>query len=132
MMNIKTSVGNFVENVTQLTLNNIIKWEHTRPTSVRLKNEEMTLEYTISWSLKLETGWIMSDGWLSVKTGKIDLTIYKSDYPEYMTKLKEYFFEHFFKSTKPDDQEVVDHFIELTKKTSLEDYRNKNIEKILE
>lgn len=129
-MTIKQSVEGLLINLVEQTITKRIEWKYNN------RNAEILLDginfsFYISWKLKLQ-GYVSDIGWLSIKGEDIDLAIFNSDFPDLVGKLDLFFRKEFFDKNKPSEKKYIDRFDSLSKKISLEEYRDMKILSILD
>lgn len=129
-MTIKQSVEGLLINLVEQTITKRIEWKYNN------RNAEILLDginfsFYISWKLKLQ-GYVSDIGWLSIKGEDIDLAIFNSDFPDLVSKLDLFFRKEFFDKNKPSEKKYIDRFDSLSKKISLEEYRDMKISSILD
>lgn len=129
-MTIKQSVEGLLINLVEQTITKRIEWKYNN------RNAEILLDginfsFYISWKLKLQ-GYVSDIGWLSIKGEDIDLAIFNSDFPDLVGKLDLFFRKEFFDKNKPSEKKYIDRFDSLSKKISLEEYRDMKISSILD
>lgn len=129
-MTIKQSVEGLLINLVEQTITKRIEWKYNN------RNAEILLDgikfsFYISWKLKLQ-GYVSDIGWLSIKGEDIDLAIFNSDFPDLVSKLDLFFRKEFFDKNKPSEKKYIDRFDSLSKKISLDEYRDMKISSILD
>jgi hypothetical protein len=136
-MTFKDSIQDLIENLVKSTLNEQITW--TLPTNgpnnrVEVVVDDVLFSFYVNWKLEIETGWTMSKGWISIKDEKsnFELTVYSFNFTELLTQLHEYLCDLYFNNLKPSDQPIIDRVIEITKKISIQEWRNNKINNILD
>ena len=127
-MTIKDSIQNLLTNLLSASQKGQINWEE-KSTSVETTIEGVKIRYTISWQLSLANGYTMTNGYMVLKSTNYDITIYTSDYPEIFRDFKEHF-QSFFEKSKPNEMPIVQEINEISKKISLEEYRQGKIDQI--
>jgi len=130
-MTIQTSIYQFLENLLDLTLNNKLTWSPATDNKLELIIDDLQLNYTITWTLDIANGWKMSDGWLNIKSKQVNITVYRHDYPELMLKFRDHFYTQHFSKSVPPARPVIEHFEELNKKISLQEFREKKLNQVL-
>jgi hypothetical protein len=136
-MTFKDSIQDLIENLVKSTLNEQITW--TLPTNgpnnrVEVVVDDVLFSFYVNWKLEIETGWTMSKGWISIKDEKsnFELTVYSFNFTELLTQLHEYLCDLYFNNLKPSDQPIIDRVSEITKKISIQEWRNNKINNILD
>jgi hypothetical protein len=131
-MTIKESTKELIHYLLEETKQGRVEWKSTIPNQVFLQLSDVKFDFAIHWSLDLEKGWQSSDGYLNIKSKTLNFTVYKSTMPEEIEQFKSLFFEKFFESHKPKNQDVINEIEDLKKQVSLEAYRSNKIDKIFE
>jgi len=138
-MTFKDSIQDLIENLVKSTLNEQITW--TLPTNgwgsnnrLEVVVDDVLFSFHVLWKLELETGWTLSKGWISIKDEKsnFEFTVYSYNFPELLTQLHEYLCDLYFNNLKPSDQPIIDRVSEITKKISIQEWRNNKINNILD
>jgi hypothetical protein len=136
-MTFKDSIEELLENLVKSTLNEQITW--TLPTNgsnnrLEVVVDDVLFSFHVLWKLELETGWTLSKGWISIKDEKsnFEFTVYSYNFPELLTQLYDYLCELYFNNLKPSEQPIIDRVSEITKKVSVQEFRDRKIDKILD
>lgn len=136
-MTFKNSIQELLENLVNATLNAQITW--TLPISgsnnkVEVVVDDVLFSFHVNWKLELETGWTMSKGWVTIKDNKSDFefTVYHYNFPELVSKLHDFLCDLHFNNLKPSEQSIIDRVNELTRKVSVQEFRDNKINKILD
>lgn len=131
-MSLKSSVQFLLENLVEQTIQLRTIWNPISDRTLQVEIDDVKFEFSVTWKLELNTGYTMSNGFLTLRSSDFDLTIYTTDYPDIMGKLKEFFYNSYFYSKKPSDKNLLDKIDNITKKLSIEEYRDKKIDSILD
>lgn len=136
-MTFKDSIEELLENLVKSTLNEQITW--TLPTNgsnnrVEVVVDDVLFSFHVNWKLELETGWTLSKGWICIKDEKsnFEFTVYSFNFPELLTQLYDYLCELYFNNLKPSEQPIIDRVTQITKKVSVQEFRDRKIDKILD
>jgi hypothetical protein len=129
-MTIKQSVEGLLTNLVEQTLSKRIEWQYdNRKAQIELYG--FKFYFYIQWTLKLD-GYVSDCGWLSIEGDDIKIAIYNSEFPDLITKLDSFFRKEYFDKNKPSEKKYIDRFDSLSKKISLEEYRDMKISSILD
>ena len=131
-MNFENSVRKLIETLVEQTLSDRINWITKNSNSVTTEFEDIQIDFTVTWKLELKNGWTMSNGWLTIKSTDFDFTVYSHDFPDLISRMRTYLCDLFFSKNKPSEQDAIDKVNKITKKISLEEYRDNKINDILE
>jgi hypothetical protein len=128
-MTIKDSIESLLDNLIEQTIKKRIEWKYDYR-KAEIEIDGLNLHFYISWRLKLK-GYVSDIGFLSIKGEDIDLSIFYSDFPDLISKLDSFFRREYFDKNKPSEKKYIDRFDSLSKKISLEEYRDMKILSIL-
>ena len=131
-MSFKDSLQGMIENLTEQTINSRISWLPVSDTKMEIDIEDIKFEFQVVWKLELDTGWTMSNGWINMKSKDLDFILYSHNFPEQITQIKEYLCKIHFDQHKPSDQKVIDQIDNISKKLSIQEYRDKKISNIFD
>lgn len=126
-MTIKDSLQQMIENLCEQTLNARVTWNKVNDTKLSIDIDDTKFDFHINWELKIDTGWTMSNCWINMKSKDLEMTIYEHNFKESMSTLKNYLCENYLNDNKPSDQKVIDKIENISKKLSIEEYRDKKI-----
>ena len=130
-MSLKSSIQFLLENLVEQTIQLRTIWNPISDRTLQVEIDGVKFEFSVTWKLELNTGYTMSNGFLTLSSSDFDLTIYTTDYPDIMGKLKEFFYNSYFYLKMPSDKNLLDKIDNITKKLSIEEYRDKKIDSIL-
>jgi hypothetical protein len=130
-MSLTNPVKLLLESLVESTIDGRLVWKPESDQTLTIVIDDVTFKFTAVWKLELNSGYTINNGWMSIKSKDLDLTIYKHDYPDLIPKLKDYFYKTYFHSKKPSEQKVIDQIDNITKKLSIQEYRDKKINSIL-
>jgi len=130
-MSLISSIELLLENLVESTIDGRLVWTPESDQTLSIVIDDFTFKFTAIWKLELVSGYTISNGWISIKSRDLDLTIYKHDCPDLITKLKDFFYKTYFHSKKPSEQKVIDQIDNIAKKLSIQEYRDKKINSIL-
>jgi hypothetical protein len=126
-MILKDSLQLMIENLSEQTTNNRLNWIPKNDTTMVTEIEDTKFDFHINWELKIDSGWTMSNCWINMKSADLELTIYEHNFKESMTAMKNHLCEFHFNNRKPSDQKVIDKIENISKKLSIQEYRDKKI-----
>lgn len=129
-MRFKDSIETLLKTILEHTLNERITWTSRGKQDVEAELEGTKFTFTVTWKLELNSGWTMSNGWITIKSQDFDFTVYNHDFPEIMCQLRDHFYKSHFYLYQPSEEEVVEKVANINKKISITEYRDKKIEKI--
>ena len=131
-MAFKDSLQMMLENLADQTINGRISWIPISNTKMEIDIEDIKFEFLVNWRLEIDTGWTMSTGWINMKSKDLDFILYSHNFPEQITQIKEYLCKIHFDQHKPSDQKVIDQIDNISKKLSIQEYRDKKISNIFD
>jgi hypothetical protein len=131
-MTFEDSIKSMMETITEQTLNRRVVWQPSSNISMYVEIEDVRFTFTITWKLELKTGYSLSNGWISIKSNDFEFTIYSHDFPQHISKIREFLYSEYFHQYKPSEQDAIDKVENITKKISITEYRDKKINGILE
>ena len=126
-MAFKDSLQSMIENLSEQTINSRINWIPADNSKMIIEIEDIKFEFHIAWELKIDTGWTMSNCWINLKSKDLNLTIYEHNFKEPIGEMKKYLCEIHFNQSKPSDQKVIDKIDNISRKLSIQEYRDKKI-----
>ena len=126
-MAFKDSLQSMIENLSEQTINGRVNWIPVSDTKMTVQVEDTQFDFNIVWKLEIDTGWTMSNCWINLKSKDLDLTIYEHNFKEPMSEIKNYLCDIHFDKLKPSDQKVIDKIDNISKKLSIQEYRDKKI-----
>jgi hypothetical protein len=74
----------------------------------------------------------MSNGWINLKAKDLDFTIHSHNFPDQINQIKEYLCKIHFDQHKPSDQKIINQIDNISKKLSIQEYRDKKISNIFD
>ena len=131
-MAFKDSLQMMLENLADQTINGRISWIPISNTKMEIDIEDIKFEFLVNWRLEIDTGWTMSTGWINMKSKDLDFILYSHNFPEQITQIKDYLCKIHFDQHKPSDQKVIDQIDNISKKLSIQEYRDKKISNIFD
>ena len=131
-MSFKDSLQMMLENLADQTINDRISWIPISNTKMEIDIEDIKFEFLVNWRLEIDTGWTMSTGWINMKSKDLDFILYSHNFPEQITQIKDYLCKIHFDQHKPSDQKVIDQIDNISKKLSIQEYRDKKISNIFD
>ena len=126
-MAFKDSLQMMLENLADQTINGRISWIPISNTKMEIDIEDIKFEFLVNWRLEIDTGWTMSLGWINMKSKDLDFILYSHNFPEQINQIKEYLCKIHFDQHKPSDQKVIDQIDNISKKLSIQEYRDKKL-----
>ena len=129
-MSFKDSIQIMIENLTEQTISGRISWIPVNNTKMEIDIDDVKFEFIIVWKLELDSGWTMSNGWINLKSKDLDFTIHSHNFPEHINQITEYLCKIHFDQHKPSDQKIINQIDNISKKLSIQEYRDKKISSI--
>ena len=126
-MTFKDSIQIMIENLTEQTISGRISWVPVSDTKMEIDIDDVKFEFIVTWKLELDTGWTMSNGWINLKSKDLDFILYSHNFPEQINQIKEYLCKIHFDLHKPSDQKAIDQIDNISKKLSIQEYRDKKL-----
>jgi hypothetical protein len=126
-MAFKDSLQMMIENLSEQTINGRIHWIPVDNTKMEVNIEDVKFEFLVVWKLELDTGWTMSNGWINMKSKDLDFTIYSHNFPDQINPIKDYLCKIHFNQQKPSDQKIINQIDNISKKLSIQEYRDKKL-----
>lgn len=121
-----------IENLTEQTINSRISWLPVSDTKMEIDIEDIKFEFLVVWKLEIDTGWTMSNGWINMKSKDLNFNIYSHNFPEQINQIQDYLCKIHFDQHKPSDQKIIDQIDNISKKLSIQEYRDKKISNIFD
>jgi len=131
-MAFKDSLQVMIENLTEQTINSRISWLPVSDTKMEIDIEDIKFEFLVVWKLEIDTGWTMSNGWINMKSKDLNFNIYSHNFPEQINQIQDYLCKIHFDQHKPSDQKIIDQIDNISKKLSIQEYRDKKISNIFD
>ena len=131
-MAFKDSLQVMIENLTEQTINSRISWLPVSDTKMEIDIEDIKFEFLVVWKLELDSGWTMSNGWINMKSKDLNFNIYSHNFPEQINQIQDYLCKIHFDQHKPSDQKIIDQIDNISKKLSIQEYRDKKISNIFD
>jgi hypothetical protein len=131
-MAFKNSLQVMIENLTEQTINSRISWLPVSDTKMEIDIEDIKFEFLVVWKLEIDTGWTMSNGWINMKSKDLNFNIYSHNFPEQINQIQDYLCKIHFDQHKPSDQKIIDQIDNISKKLSIQEYRDKKISNIFD
>ncbi len=135
-MTFKESIKELLENLVNSTLTEKIKWQVSQYSNsmLEVKVDDFLFSFHSSWKLELDTAYTLSKSWISIKSNdsSIDFTVYSFNFPEIMQQLEDFLYEEHYSKNKPCEKKLVSKILDITKKISIEEYRDKKLDRILD
>jgi len=128
-MAFKDSLQIMIENLSDQTINGRISWVPVNDTKMEIDIDDVKFEFIVNWKLEIDSGWTMSNGWINMKSKSksLDFTIYSHNFPDQINKIKDYLCKIHFDQHKPSDQKFINQIDNISKKLSIQDYRDKKL-----
>ncbi len=108
---------------------NRLEWKRKDPTKISIENQNGEISLIVIKQFKL-TGWEVSPAYFSLKIDDIIVNIFLSEFPNLKVMAEELVKKH-FQDLDEDNQKATDKILEFSKSLSLENYRERKINKIL-
>ena len=131
-MAFKDSLQVMIENLTEQTINSRISWLPVSDTKMEIDIEDIKFEFLVVWKLELDSGWTMSNGWINMKSKDLNFNIYSHNFPEQINQIQDYLCKIHFDQHKPSDQKIIDQIDNISKKLSIQEYRDKKLSNIFD
>lgn len=129
---IKDSLQIMIENLSEQTINGRVIWKPVNNVCMSIVIDDVKFEFYVTWKLEIDTGWTLSKGWIILSSKDLNLTIYEHNFIDPMMSIREYLCNFYFNSLKPSDQKSIDKIDNISKKLSIQEYRDKKISNIFE
>jgi len=135
-MTFKESIKELLENLVNSTLTKKIQWQVSKFSIdfLEVKVDDFLFSFHSSWKLELDTAYTLSKSWISIKSNdsSIDFTVYSFNFPEIMQQLEDFIYEVLYSKNKTCEKKLVSKILDITKKISIEEYRDKKLDRILD
>ena len=135
-MTFKESIKELLENLVSSTLTKKIQWQVSKFSIdlLEVKVDDFLFSFHSSWKLELDTTYTLSKSWIVIKSDdrEIDFTVYSFNFPELMQQLEDFLYEEHYSKNKPCEKKLVSKILDVTKKISIEEYRDKKLNGILD
>jgi hypothetical protein len=101
---------------------------------LEVKVDDFLFSFHSSWKLDLDTTYTLSKSWIVIKSDdrEIDFTVYSFNFPELIQPLEDFLYEEHYSKNKPCEKKLVSKILDVTKKISIEEYRDKKLNGILD
>ena len=132
-MTFKESIKELLENLVNSTLTKKIQWQVSKFSIdlLEVKVDDFLFSFHSSWKLELDTTYTLSKSWIAIKSDEIDFTVYSFNFPELMQRLEYFLYEEHYSKNKPCEKKLVSKILDVTKKISIEEYRDIKLNGIL-
>jgi hypothetical protein len=127
----KQIIEEFVKNLGDTQLQNLIPWKRLSSIQLKAENKEGEFNFYAHKSFTIK-GWIISPGFFEIVTGGLRLNLHLSDYPKLKDLAEKLIDEYFLQDLKEDNDEATKKLSEFTKSMSIEVFRDNRINNILE
>ncbi len=131
-MALKDSMQIMIKNLSEQTINGRLSWVPVSDTKMEVDIDDIKFEFFVTWKLELSIGWVMCNGWINLKSKDLNFILYSHNHPEEIKAMRDYLANIYFNKYKPSDQDAVDRIDDISKKISLENYRDNKIKNILD
>jgi hypothetical protein len=128
-MDNKELINQICDNMYEHHVHGRLIWKRDNQIKISISNENGEFSFYVTKNFKL-TGWEITPSYFTVKIEDITINIFLSEYPK-LKEMAEQLIQMNFKDLEEDNLKATQKISEFSKSISLENYRNEQINKIL-